>query len=461
MKKYNVSNLSDYYQQVLKDAKAFVHAPIKGTIYIAPYAMQIWKEIQNYLQKEFQKLHVQEVYFPSLIPFSMLKKEMEHVKGFKPELFFVNEVGNKKLKEPLVVRPTSEILFADFFNKFIQNYSQIPIYLVQWCNVLREEKNTNPFLRNSEFIWQEGHTLHGNNDDAKQFILKIHKIYKKLLNERLAIATLSGEKSLLERFSGALNTLTHEVIMADGQALQTATSHELGQNFTKVFNIKYQNQNNSYVIPFSTSWGISSRILGGLFLSHGDEYGLILPPAIAPIQIKIIPKDNQNQNYALKIYQILKERYSKIQIDHQKFKVATNLAQIQGVPLQIHVTGPFEIEIYHRYKNQKIKCSKNDLLEKVNHLLKTTQHAMYATSKINLQKKIIFAKTSQKIKSIIKNKQIIKAPFCCSKECETKLKLNYQVSVRCIDPIKNNEVLKCIMGCHTKTSKVVYITRSY
>jgi prolyl-tRNA synthetase len=286
-------NFSAWYQDVIDVADLAEHGPVKGTMIIKPYGYSIWENVRNILDKEFKNLGVQNAYFPMFIPESFLKKEESHVEGFSPEVAVVTYAGGKKLQEALIVRPTSETIIYDAFSRWINSYRDLPVVINQWANVVRWELRPRLFLRTTEFLWQEGHTAHATYEEADDFAKMMLNVYKKFAEDYLAIPVILGVKSDSEKFAGAVQTYTVEAMMQDGKALQCATSHNLGQNFSKVFNVSFNKEDSTSDYVWQTSWGLSTRIIGALIMVHSDDIGLVLPPKIAPIHVVIVPVWNK------------------------------------------------------------------------------------------------------------------------------------------------------------------------
>ncbi|MDD2998282.1 MAG: proline--tRNA ligase, partial [Candidatus Riflebacteria bacterium] len=290
-------DISRWYTDVVLKAKMADYSPVKGCMVIRPYGYALWENIQKLLDVEFKRLGHQNAYFPLLIPESFLTKEAEHVEGFAPEVAWVTHGGHEELEERLAIRPTSEAIIGHMYSKWIESYRDLPVLINQWANVLRWEKVTRPFLRTTEFLWQEGHTAHRTHEEAQQEVMQMLKVYKDFVEGDLAIPLVTGEKSQKEKFAGALNTYTIEALMPDGQALQSGTSHDLGQNFAKAFNINFLDSDGQRKFAWTTSWGMSTRIIGAAIMVHGDDRGLRLPPRVAPMQAVVIPivyKDSQD-----------------------------------------------------------------------------------------------------------------------------------------------------------------------
>ncbi|ALV23442.1 hypothetical protein ASO20_02145 [Mycoplasma sp. (ex Biomphalaria glabrata)] len=445
-----IEDSSSWYTNVLNQGKFVNYGLVKGTIALTPYSCKIWENIQNHFNNQFRKLNIDNVYLPSLIPLSELQIEKDHLDGFLPEVAIVTQVGEKKIA-PLVIRPTSEVLFCHYFKNNLVSYRDLPIQLNQWCNVVRWEKNTRPFLRNSEFLWQEGHTIHETSLEAQTMVDNALNTYKDFVNNTLDIYCLSGKKTEREKFAGADETNTIELIMKDGQCLQSATSHNLGQNFTKMFDIAYQ-KNNKKELPFQTSFGISTRIIGGLILSHGDDQGAIMPPDIAPYQVVICTilanKEQAVSIEAKKLYVSLNKKYRVLLDDSDKsigFKI--NDYEVQGIPIRIEI-GPKnivndEVVIVTRINGHKETINFTQIDEKIAEILKTTKQELFLRSKTNLEKKIkkINSKT-EFIDWIINHKGVALVPFCLDEHHEKKIKDEHGITARCIstDHHINDEV---------------------
>ena len=343
-----VTDFAQWYTDVILKTDMVDYGPVKGTMVIKPYGYAIWEGIKSYLDKEFKKRGVQNAYFPMLIPESYLKREAEHVEGFAPEVAVVTYAGGEELNEKLIIRPTSETIICEMYAKWIKSYRDLPVKMNQWCNVMRWEKTTRPFLRTSEFLWQEGHTVQASMVDAEKDVKEMLKVYVDCLKNLMAIPTLQGRKTENEKFAGAVATYGMEAIMKDGKCLQAGTSHNLGQNFAKASNIRFLNKNGELEYGYSTSWGVSTRLIGALVMVHGDERGLRLPPNIAPIQVVIIPVASKVEGVVEKCNEVCKKLNSskiRVKIDNSdntpgwKF----NEYEMKGVPLRLEI-GPRDIE---------------------------------------------------------------------------------------------------------------------
>lgn len=339
---------AEWYTGVVRLAELADYGPTKGMMIIRPYGYGIWENVQKIFDEMIKAYDVENAYFPLLIPMSFIKKEASHIEGFAPELAVVTHGGGQELEEPLVVRPTSETMINDSFSKWIQSYRDLPIKLNQWCNVMRWEKRTLPFLRTTEFLWQEGHTIHQTHEEAKEMQKYAMDCYAKLYRDFFALDGYIGPKSKMETFAGADQTLTYETMMPSGKALQSCTSHDLGQNFAKAFDTKFQDENGEDQYVWQTSWGISTRSIGGLIVGHGDDNGLIVPPKLAPIQVVIVPVDTSDElvDYCKEILELLKASGVRVKLDDrddERFGFKLNKWEVKGVPLALKI-GKSEME---------------------------------------------------------------------------------------------------------------------
>ena len=463
-------DITSWYTDVCQKAELMSYAKTKGFIVYRPDGYALWENIQEYLNKKFKEVGVRNVYLPSLIPMSLLNKEKEHIKGFAPECAVVTKGGEKLLAEEMVIRPTSETLFCDYYKDILHSYNDLPIICNQWCSVIRWEKTTRPFLRGSEFLWQEGHTLHQDKQEARKFALDILKIYRDLGKDLLAIPFIAGKKTDSEKFAGAEETFTIEALMPDNQALQCGTSHYLGQSFCQHFNIKYQNKDNQVVYPYYTSWGVSTRLLGALIMLHGDNNGLVLPPKIAPTQVVIIPiKGNESKevrDVSNKIYKDLNKAGIRTVLDNNEkntpgFKFAKY--ELKGVPLRIEV-GPKDLEnnkitLSIRYSGEKETIIlKNNIAKDINEKLNEIHDAMYNNLLTKLEERIIYCKTKDEIEDVLENKKgFAKFSYADTKEEEEYLKNKFNATPRVIpfdemvkdkkDPMNDLDAEKVIYYC--------------
>ena len=371
-------NFAQWYTDIVLKAELADYTSVKGFIAIRPYGYALWENIQNYADKRFKEKGVKNVSMPVLIPESLLNKEKDHVEGFAPEVAWVTKGGEENLEEKLCVRPTSETVFSSMYSKWLSSWRELPYLYNQWCSVLRWEKETRPFLRSREFLWQEGHTIHETAEEAQERTLQMLNIYANIAENLLAIPVIKGIKTESEKFAGADETYTIEAMTYDGKALQSGTSHYFGQNFTKPFNVTFQNREGKQEYAYQTSWGISTRLIGAIIMAHGDDRGLKLPPRVAPIQVVLVPvamhKDGVKEK-AQEIYEQLKSKY-RIELDDRE-KVSPgykfNHWEMRGVPLRIEM-GPRDIEngvcvLVRRYTNEKIELQLSELEQNVREIL--------------------------------------------------------------------------------------------
>jgi prolyl-tRNA synthetase len=431
-----------WYTDIVRKADLADYTDTKGCIAIKPYGFAIWENIRNYADKLFKETGVQNVYFPMLIPESLLQKEKDHVEGFAPEVAMVTEAGGEKLEERLVIRPTSETIFSMLYSKWLKSWRDLPMIYNQWCSVLRWEKETRPFLRSREFLWQEGHTIHETKEEAMERTLLMLEVYAKVVEELLAIPVIKGKKTEKEKFSGAEETYTIETLTRDGRALQSGTSHYIGQNFTKPFEVKFQNREGKEEYAYQTSWGISTRLMGALIMAHGDERGLKLAPKLAPIQVKIIPIAMHKEGVLEKAEE-LKERLSKefrVELDDRKevtpgFKF--NECELKGIPLRIEI-GPRDIEngkciIVRRDTLEKKEIELTNLENEIRETLEEIQKNMYRICENRLREKTVVATTLKEFEDKINEEQrYIKAMWCGDSACEDKIKELTGAHSRCI-----------------------------
>ncbi len=420
-----------WYTDIVLKTELCDYGPVKGTMVIRPYGFALWENIKNELDKQLKTQNYQNAYFPMLIPSSFIEREKEHVAGFAPELATVTHVGNEALSEKLYLRPTSETIIGNMIAKWLQSYKELPMKINQWCNIVRWEKTTRPFLRTSEFLWHEAHAVYADAKSAKTGALDDLVLYEKFMREFLAIPALIGQKSEKEKFAGAEITYGVEAMMKDGKSLQVGTSHYLGQNFSKSFNIKFQDDKKTERFAHTTSFGTSTRLIGAIVMTHGDDRGLVLPPRVAPIQVVVVPIAQQKpgvMNTAKNIQRSLANLHYRVTIDDSdntpgwKF----NQWEMKGVPVRIEV-GPRDIE------NNECQVFRRDLLTKetirlnrvegyVAELLEDIHHTMLANATQNRDKHIKRVKTFPELKKAINAGNFVSAPWCNCTDCEEKIK---------------------------------------
>lgn len=462
-------DFAQWYTDIVKKAELMDYSSVRGCMVIEPYGWAIWENIRNYLDARFKELGHENVSMPLFIPESLLNKEKEHVQGFAPEVAWVTMGGSEKLQERLCVRPTSETLFCEHYARVIHSWRDLPKLYNQWCSVVRWEKTTRPFLRSVEFHWQEGHTMHETEEEARKETLQMLEVYADFCEKQLAMPVLRGQKTESEKFAGAVATYTIEAMMHDGKALQSGTSHYFGDGFAKAFNVTFQGRDNSLCHPFQTSWGMSTRIIGGIIMTHGDDSGLVLPPAIAPIQVIIVPIAQHKPGVlekAKEIEQQLKARF-RVKTDDSDQSPGWKFAQyeMKGVPLRLEI-GPKDMEknqcvLVRRTDREKIFVPLDNLEDAVAEQLEYVRNDMYQKALKNREDKTYEAKTLEEMKEIADNKPgFIKAMWCGDAACEEKLKEVAGVSSRCIPFGEKHEPGTCIC-CGKPADKLVYWGKAY
>ncbi len=463
-------DFAKWYTDIVLKADLADYTDTKGCIAIKPYGYAIWENIQKYTDDKFKKVGVKNVYLPVLIPESLLQKEKDHVEGFAPEVAWVTIGGQEKLEEKLCIRPTSETMFSNLYSKWLKSWRDLPMVYNQWCNVLRWEKETRPFLRSREFLWQEGHTIHETESEAKERTLQMLNVYGDVIENLLAIPVLKGRKTPKEQFAGAEATYTVETLMHDGRALQAGTSHYFGQNFTKPFDITFQNREGKQEYPYQTSWGISTRLIGAVIMAHGDNRGLKLPPKVAPIQAVIVPVAMHKEGVkekAQELYASLKENY-RMEIDVREqvspgFKF--NDWELRGVPVRIEL-GPRDIEagkcvVVRRDTLEKIEVELNELHTKLQEILDEIQKNMFEECKQRVINKTTTATNLEEfVKNINENQGYVKTMWCGDEECENKIKELTGAHSRCI-PFEQEHISDTCVCCGKKADKMVVWGRQY
>ena len=468
-------DFSEWYTQVVLKSGLADYAPIKGCMVYRELSYAIWEKIQEIFNAKIKKTGHKNVYFPLLIPESFLKKEAEHFAGFVPEVAWVTIGGDSPLEEKLAIRPTSETIIYATYAEWIRSWRDLPIKLNQWCSVIRwETKATKLFLRTREFLWQEGHTAHATKEEADSEVMEILNEYRDLMENYLAIPVLVGRKTDSEKFAGALYTMTLEAMMPDGKALQMGTSHNLGQNFSKVFSIKFMDRDEKEHYVWQTSWGISTRIIGAMVMVHGDDRGLVLPPRIAPVQAVVIPipykaaETDKIMNKAKEIYKRLQRAgVSSILDDREEYTPGWkfNDWELKGAPIRVEI-GPKDV------KNNQVTLARRDTLERVTvkdeetekvvlKLLDEIQQNLFNRAKKFLEERITPVKTYDEFKKVLREKGgFIKASWCLSPQCEEKIKEETGATIRLIPLEKEKPFSNCIY-CGAEAKEVVYFAKSY
>ena len=462
-------DFAKWYTDVVTKAELIDYSSVKGCMIIRPYGYAIWENIQKILDGMFKESGHENVYMPMFIPESLLQKEKDHVEGFAPEVAWVTHGGMEELEERLCVRPTSETLFCDHYANIIQSYRDLPKLYNQWCSVVRWEKTTRPFLRSREFLWQEGHTIHATAEEAKAETVRMLETYAKFARESLAMPVVEGVKTEKERFAGAEDTYTIEALMHDGKALQSATSHYFGDGFAKAFNIQYADKENKLTNPFQTSWGCTTRLIGAVIMTHGDNDGLVLPPAIAPVQAVVIPiashKPGVNEK-ATELYdRIKKVCRAKIDLSDQSPGWKFSEYEMKGVPLRVEL-GPKDIEknqcvIVRRDNRQKYFVSLDNIEEEITKLLTEMRDSMYNTALERRERMTYVAHNlDEMIKIADTQPGFIKAMWCGDRECEDALKEKAGVTSRCA-PFEQESVGDVCVCCGKPAKKMLYWGKAY
>ena len=462
-------DFAKWYTDVVKKAELIEYTSVKGCMVIRPYGYAIWENIQKTLDTMFKKTGHENVCMPMFIPESLLNKEKDHVEGFAPEVAWVTYGGSEKLEERLCVRPTSETLFCEHYANIIHSYRDLPKLYNQWVSVVRWEKTTRPFLRSREFLWQEGHTIHATSEEAQEETIRMLNVYADFCENYLAMPVVKGVKTEKERFAGAEDTYTIEALMHDGKALQSATSHFFGDGFAKAFNILYSGKDNKQHHPFQTSWGCTTRLIGAIIMTHGDDNGLVLPPAVAPVQMVIIPiamhkegvLDKANELYA-KLSDVC-----RVKLDDSDNSPGWKFAEyeMKGVPLRLEI-GPKDIEnnqcvIVRRDSGEKIFVSLDELETKIPELLKAVHNGLYQKAYERRASMTFTAKDFAELKDIADNKPgFIKAMWCGDRACEDKLKEEAGVTSRCI-PFDQENISDTCVCCGKPATKMLYWGKAY
>ena len=467
-------DFSEWYTQTVIKAELADYAPVKGLIVLRPDGYSIWESIKSSLDAKFVSTGHRNGFLPTLIPESLLAKEKDHFEGFNPEVFWVTKSGNSELGDRLALRPTSETLAYTLFSKWIRSWRDLPLKINFWNTALRAEiKATKPFLRTSEFLWQEGHTVHMEKEEAEKEVTDILGLYKKTVEEELAIPVITGKKSEKEKFVGAVYTLTMESLMPDGKALQMGTSHFLGQNFSKPFDLKYADKENIESYAWQTSWGVSWRLIGGMIMVHGDDRGLVLPPRVAPIQVIIIPiyysdEDKEKiQKISQEIEKKLKESNIRVQVDNREqltpgFKF--NDWEMKGIPLRIEI-GPKDLEKNQvtfsiRHNRQKDDQDIVGLVDRVISELEKIHNDMFNDAKKILEDRTVEVDTYDEFKVELEKGRLIKAPICENPDCEEMIKEETSADVRVITEDADDSSSKCIK-CSNQSVVRALFARGY
>lgn len=463
-------DFAQWYTDVVKKAELIDYTSVKGCMVIKPAGYAIWELIQKQLDDRFKATGVENVYLPMFIPESLLQKEKDHVEGFAPEVAWVTHGGLTPLQERLCVRPTSETLFCDFYKNDIHSYRDLPKVYNQWCSVVRWEKETRPFLRSREFLWQEGHTAHATMEEAEERTIQMLNLYADFCEQVLAIPVIKGRKTDKEKFAGAEATYTIESLMHDGKALQSGTSHNFGDGFARAFDIQYTDKDNTLKYVHQTSWGMTTRMIGAIIMVHGDNSGLVLPPRIAPVQAVVIPIQQRKEGVLEKARELsdaLKAAGIRVKVDETDkspgFKFAEQ--EMRGIPVRIEC-GPKDIEanqavIVRRDTREKTVVSLDALAEKTAEILEIMQSDMLERARTHRDAHTYVATDYEEFKQTVNEKPgFIKAMWCGCQECEDKIKEDVQATSRCIPFEQENLSDKCVC-CGKPAKKMVYWGRAY
>ncbi|HPC87322.1 MAG TPA: proline--tRNA ligase [Candidatus Saccharicenans sp.] len=467
-------DFSRWYLDLIRRTELADYAPMKGMMVIRPYGYAIWENIQRLLDERIKATGHVNAYFPLFIPESFLRKEMEHLEGFAPEVAWVTHGGDDELEERLAVRPTSEAIIGFMYSKWIKSWRDLPVLINQWANVVRWEKVTRPFLRTTEFLWQEGHTAHESYDEAQAETLRILDMYREFVETELAIPVISGRKTDREKFAGAVATYAIEALMSDGKALQMGTSHNLGQHFAQVFNIRFEDRNQSLQYVWQTSWGVSTRLIGALVMAHGDDSGLVFPPRVAPLQVVIIPISIGNwKENVLPAAVELKNRLTRVGLrvfldDRSEYTPGWKFSEweMRGVPLRLEI-GPRDVKnsqvvAVRRDRQEKSVISLDDLEEKIKEILTDIQASLFNKALAFQTENTRQASSYEEFKSVLENKRgFVQAGWCGSEDCEARIKEETMATIRVI-PLdeEKNQKGKCIF-CQKEARTSAVFARSY
>lgn len=461
-------DFAQWYTDVVKKAELLDYTSVKGCMVFKPAGYAIWELIQSQMDAEFKKTGVENVYLPMFIPESLLEKEKDHVEGFAPEVAWVTHGGLQPLQERMCVRPTSETLFCDFYKNDIQSYRDLPKVYNQWCSVVRWEKETRPFLRSREFLWQEGHTAHATAEDAEKRTIQMLNVYADFCEKVLAIPVIKGRKTDKEKFAGAEATYTIEALMHDGKALQSGTSHNFGDGFAKAFGIQYTDKENKLQYVHQTSWGTTTRLIGAIIMVHGDDSGLVLPPKVAPTQIMVVPIQQKKEGVLDKAYE-LRDRLSnfRVKVDDSDKSPGWKFSEceMRGIPVRVEI-GPKDIEagkcvLVRRDTREKTECALEDLETKAAELLDTIQVEMLERARAHRDSHTYTAKDMAEFEKIFTEKAgFVKAMWCGGQDCEDQIKDKLAVTSRCI-PFEQEQIADTCVCCGRPAKKMIYWGRAY
>ena len=462
-------DFAQWYTDVCKKAELMDYSSVKGFIIYRPYGYAIWEQIQHYLDAKFKAVGVENVYMPMVIPASLFQKEKDHISGFAPETLICTKGGDSVLDDELIVRPTSEVLFCEHYKNIIESYRDLPKRYNQWCSVVRWEKTTRPFLRGSEFLWQEGHTMYETEEEARKDALRMLEIYDEMGRDLLAVPFVKGIKTDKEKFAGAKETYTIEALMPDGKALQSGTTHYFGDGFAKAFGISYQSKDQKLMTPHQTSWGVSTRLLGSIIMVHGDDNGLVLPPRVAPTQVVIVPIMQKNPDVMKKAQEYkaaLEKAGVRVKLDDSDRSPGWKFAEheMKGIPLRVEI-GPRDVGqgvavLAKRNDGTKLTVNDADVVKEAVRLLDVIHDEMYKKAFKYLLDHTTEAHSLEELEKILDRGGYAKVMWCGDEACEVKIKELYQATARCLPFDQNPFGNKCAV-CGKEAKKVVFFARAY
>lgn len=461
-------DFAQWYTDVVKKAELIDYTSVKGCMVIKPYGYRIWELIQTQLDERFKATGVENVYLPMFIPESLLEKEKDHVEGFAPEVAWVTHGGLNPLQERLCVRPTSETLFCDFYAKEIESHRDLPKVYNQWCSVVRWEKETRPFLRSREFLWQEGHTAHATAEEAEERTVQMLNVYADFCENVLAMPVVKGRKTEKEKFAGAEATYTIEALMHDGKALQSGTSHNFGDGFAKAFGIQYTDKDNKLQYVHQTSWGVTTRLIGAIIMVHGDDSGLVLPPKVAPVQVMVIPIQQKKEGVLDKAYELRDKLGAfRVKVDDSDKSPGWKFSEqeMRGIPVRVEI-GPKDIEAGHavlvrRDTREKKIVDLENIEAEVSALLETIQQDMFERAKAHRDANTHVANSWEEFTDILEHKQgFIKAMWCGETACEEAIKEETGASTRCMPFVQEKFGDVCV-HCGKPAKTMIYFGKAY
>ncbi len=463
-------DFAQWYTDVVKKAELIDYSSVKGCMILKPAGYAIWENIQAELDRRFKETGVENVYMPLFIPESLLQKEKDHVEGFAPEAAWVTQGGSSELQERLCVRPTSETLFCDFYRNDIHSYRDLPKVYNQWCSVVRWEKEPRPFLRSREFLWQEGHTAHATAEEAEERTIQMLNLYADFCEEVLAMPVIRGQKTEKEKFAGAQATYTIEALMHDGKALQSGTSHNFGDGFARAFDIQYTDRDNQLKYVYQTSWGMTTRLIGAIIMVHGDDSGLVLPPRIAPVQVMVIPIQQQKEG-VLQAAEELKARLAgvcRVKLDDSEKSPGWKFSEqeMRGIPIRVEL-GPKDIAagkciLVRRDTREKLEVSLDEVEERVTELLAQIQREMFERARAHRDAHIYDAHNFEELVEIAETKPgFIRGMWCGDQACEDKIKEDLAVTSRCMPFHDSERISEVCVCCGRPAHKLVYWGKAY